>query len=210
MIYFVICLFVLNMIQCNSNNVDSIEKPTHFGTEKIKYFHSVIRVAHPTTKHPHVALLFRMKIGDDLLEEIDKFCVFNQVIDCNPLRERFIYNYNEFLSLHNINLDDYKNDNNTCEIKKDRDINVISCSKRLQSKKNSKYNVINNITSNSNIKDFQSGGKILSVVSGWWNVTKSKSKIDTYYNWFQTSLRINMPYVIITDAEKFESFARYR
>ena len=210
MMYFVIALLFLHIIQCNSNDNNDIEKPTSVGNDKIKYFHKVVRVAHPTTSHPHVTLLFRMKIGDDVFKEIDKFCVFNQVIDCEPLREQFSYNYYEFLSLHNINLDDYKNDNNTCEVNKNRDINVVSCSKRLQSKKNSKYNVINNITTNSNIKDFQSGGKILSVVSGWWNVTKSKSKIDTYYNWFKTSLRINMPYVFFTDTENFESFTRYR
>jgi hypothetical protein len=106
-------------------------------------------------------------------------------------------------------LDDYKNDNSMCELNKDRNINVVSCSKRVQSKKNSKYNVINNITLNGNIKDFQSGGKILSVVSGWWNVT-SKRNIDTYYEWFKTSLRINMPYVFFTDSENFETIGRYR
>lgn len=145
-----------------------------------------------------------------MIKRIDEFCIFNEVIDCNPIHEQFSYSYYEFLNLHNVNLDDYKNDNDTCDVNKDQDIHTVSCSNKLQPKKNSKYNIINNTTTNNNIKDFQSGGKILSIVSGWWNVTKSKSKIDSYFEWFHTSLQINMPYVFFTDAENFDIFATYR
>ena len=51
------------MIICDNSNIDIIDKPTNIGNDKIKYFHKVIRVSHPTTIHPHVTLLFRMKIG---------------------------------------------------------------------------------------------------------------------------------------------------
>ena len=153
-----------------------------------------------------------MNIGDDITKAINEFCLFNEVLDCNPIQEQFSYNYYEFLNLHNINLNDYKNDNNsTCGFNKDQDIYTTSCLKNYQSKKNNRYNIINNITlNNNNIKEFHSGGKILSIVSGWWNVTKSKSKIDSYYEWFKTSLRINMPYVFFTDNENFNTFANYR
>ena len=129
-------------------------------------------------------------------------------MDCSPLQQQFTNEYYEFLNLHNINLDDYNKDD-SCEISNKSDINVLSCPKILQSKSNSNYNVINNRT-NDIKKEFQSGGKILTIVSGWWNVTKSKQNIDKYYEWFDTSLRINMPYVFFTDAENFNAFARYR
>lgn len=53
-----IILLILYINQCNSYN-----KPSNVGNDKIKYFNKVIRVAHPTTMHPHVTLLFRIKIG---------------------------------------------------------------------------------------------------------------------------------------------------
>lgn len=128
-------------------------------------------------------------------------------MDCTLMLEELTLLYYEFLHTNNINLDDYNNNNSTCNIQKDQDIHTLSCPKKLQTKKNSRYNVINNITSN---KDFQSGGKILSVVSGWWNLTKSKSNIETYFKWFDTSLKMNMPYVIFTDYENFGVLAKYR
>jgi len=47
----------------DGNNIDNNIRPTNANNDKIRYFHRVIRVTHPITVHPHVTLLFRIKIG---------------------------------------------------------------------------------------------------------------------------------------------------
>ena len=53
---------ILILLFINGNKSDEYIKPTNYG-DKIRYFNKVIRVTHPITIHPHLTLLFRMKIG---------------------------------------------------------------------------------------------------------------------------------------------------
>ena len=59
-IFYMIVIFASLIYDSRSNNTI---KPTNTGNDKIRYFHKVLRVTHPITVHPHVTLLFRMKIG---------------------------------------------------------------------------------------------------------------------------------------------------
>ena len=145
-------------------------------------------------RHPHAVdaretVLYSYKVDGnvDLLTSFNRFCFFHTVDDdlCNLMyNEKVIKDYNDFITNRQLLIDNNIDDNNNIEHNKDNNIDLFCFDNGSGNKRGG----------------YHDGGRILTIVSGWWNITTAKVSSNKYFDeWFPNSLQLNMPYIFFTD-----------
>jgi len=185
---YILPLAVASKAECDLARDDSTTYDEH------EYFIRHVRLIHPEAAAPHGVALFRVKFGDDFDAVLADFCQF-QGLDtdssCPSLRDA-------------MRMDFLRAQESFKEKKWGKN-------EQPQARVSYSYATVHSC----NLSAFHDGGKILTLVAGHWNISNENGNKhggqDKYFNdWFQNTLRINMPYIFFTSLQNIEPLLRHR